>query len=722
MITAEPKKTGKYKRSSDRLKNKYRDYKDKNVIGANDIAPIPDVVDIERRESTKFSFKLFCEIYHAKKFRLRWSHTHLNLIETMERAVLDGGGNLAYACPRGFGKTSLAEVLAEWALFHAHKKYVMLVGATNSHALELASSILTDIETNELYSEDFPEICYPIVHLEQQYIKAKTQHCNGLSTRIVYSKNKFVFPTIEGAETSGSVFQCTSITGRIRGAKYLSSTGQSLRPDLVLIDDPQTDKTAKSNKMVEQRERIITGAITGLCGPDEDITILMPCTVIRKDDLAERFLDLEKKPEWQGKRTKLLERFPQNMDLWNKYKEIRDESFRSGNSGREATEFYKQHQTEMDEGAVVSWTERYNPKRQHSAIQAAMDLYFTNPLAFASEYQNEPLIESNDGIVHDLALTVDKLQDRTSGLPYRKVPRSTLHLTTGLDIQGKILYYVTTAWTEDFGGVIVDYGTWPKQPMLTGWSTQDPPIHLGSDNPKLLSTETRVYDGLSKLKDQIFSRGFIRDESTDVMHIGRIGIDANWALSSSAVYSFVREFGSVNDRFIACHGRGISSRMLPMVDWAKKVGEIKGDDWRILPSTVAVNRGRHLSFDTNSWKSTVAERLLLPKGSDNCLLFYGDNITIHEPLINSLTEEYPISREGRFRRINEWVTDKGASSENHYWDALILAAVSAASLGLKRHVKIVSVSTDGNMVTAPLPSKVRPVVHMTPTLSQGRKR
>jgi len=104
------------------------------------------------------------------------------------------------------------------------------------------------------------------------------------------------------------------------------------------------------------------------------------------------------------------------------------------------------------------------------------------------------------------------------------------------------------------------------------------------------------------------------------------------------------------------------------------------------------------------------------------LLFYGDNITIHEPLINSLTEEYPVSREGRFRRINEWVTDKGASSENHYWDALILAAVSAASLGLKRHVKIVSVSTDGNMVTAPLPSKVRPVVHMTPTPSQGRKR
>ena len=55
------------------------------------------------------------------------------------------------------------------------------------------------------------------------------------------------------------------------------------------------------------RERIIAGAVLGLAGPGKKIAGIMPCTVIHPGDLADRILDREKHPEWNGERTKLVE-------------------------------------------------------------------------------------------------------------------------------------------------------------------------------------------------------------------------------------------------------------------------------------------------------------------------------------------------------------------------------------------------------------------------------
>ena len=40
----------------------------------------------------------------------------------------------------------------------------------------------------------------------------------------------------------------------------------------------------------------------GLVGPDTKISSIMPCTVIRPGDMADRILDREKPPQWQGER------------------------------------------------------------------------------------------------------------------------------------------------------------------------------------------------------------------------------------------------------------------------------------------------------------------------------------------------------------------------------------------------------------------------------------
>jgi hypothetical protein len=113
--------------------------------------------------------------------------------------------------------------------------------------------------------------------------------------------------------------------------------GQTVRPSLVVLDDPQTDESARSLSQCATRERILAGAVLGLAGPGKKISGIMPCTVIRPGDMADNILDRDKHPEWNGERTKMVYRFPANERLWGKYAEVRAESLRVHGDMREAS-------------------------------------------------------------------------------------------------------------------------------------------------------------------------------------------------------------------------------------------------------------------------------------------------------------------------------------------------------------------------------------------------
>jgi len=91
----------------------------------------------------------------------------------------------------------------------------------------------------------------------------------------------------------------------------------------------------------------MNGAILNLAGPGQKISGIMPCTVIRPGDMADQILDRDKHPAWQGERTRLVYVFPANEKLWDKYAQIRADSFRNDGDGHEATEFYGKHRKEM---------------------------------------------------------------------------------------------------------------------------------------------------------------------------------------------------------------------------------------------------------------------------------------------------------------------------------------------------------------------------------------
>lgn len=640
-------------------------------LAGRDIGDIPKVADPERREQAKESFRFFCEAYFPQTFSLAWSADHLKVINKIEGAVLRGG-LFAMAMPRGSGKSSLAECACLWAVLFGHRDFVCLIGASEIHAVEMLESIKTELESNDLLEEDFPEVCFPIHQLNGISNRCAGQLCQGERTHIGWTAREVVLPTIEGSDASGAIIKVAGITGRIRGMKFKRPDGRSVRPSLVVLDDPQTDESARSPSQCANRESILAGAILGLAGPGKKISGIMPCTVIRPGDMADRILDREKHPQWQGERTKMVYLFPENEKLWEKYGELLADGFKNGQGAEEAREFYREHREEMDEGAKIAWPERHN-EDEISAIQHAMNLRLQDEAAFFAEYQNEP-VSDGEGLIG--LITPDEIVAKTNGIKRGMIPLQATHLTAFIDVQQKLLYWMVVAWEEDFTGYVVDYGTYPEQNHR---------YFILRDVRKTLATarrnaglEGQIYSGLERLTEEILGREWRRDDGA-AMSVERCLVDANWGQSTDVVYQFCRQ--SVHSAvLIPSHGRYVGASSIPFSDYRRKAGEQVGHNWRI-PSVRGRRAVRHVIYDTNYWKSFVHARLQVAMGDRGCLSLFGRDPVAHRLLSEHLCAEYRVQTEGRGRTVDEWKI-RPEQFDNHWLDCLVGAAVAGSMEGV----------------------------------------
>ena len=480
-----------------------------------------------------------------------------------------------------------------------------------------------------------------------------------------------MLPTIAGAVSSGVIVRVAGITGRIRGMKFKKPDGRTIRPEFVVIDDPQTSESAGSIEQTRKRVRVLSGDILGLAGPGKKISGIMPCTVIRPGDMAEQILDKTKHPEWNGERCKMIYQFPRNEELWNRYADLRADELREKGTFEEATEFYRTHRAEMDEGAVVSWPDRHNYD-EISAIQHAMNLKFTDEAAFWAEYQNDPLPED---LGSDEQLTVDGIVNKLNGHSRGSIPVSANHLTMFIDVQKTLLFYVVCAWDDDFTGTVIDYGAWPDQ-RRRYFSLADANPTLQAKFPRA-GLEGCLYGGLKALTEDYLSREYTRDDGA-AMKIEKCLIDANWGQSTDVVYQFCRE--SVHSgAIVPSHGKYIGASSKPMGEYKKTPGDRVGLNWR-MPNIRGKRSVRHVIYDTNYWKSFIASRILVSLGDRGSLSLWGRSCEQHMLFAEHLTAEYRVKTEGRGRRVEEWKM-RPEAHDNHWWDGLVGCAVAASMCG-----------------------------------------
>lgn len=643
--------------------------KEASALG-RDIGDIPEVAQPERKAACEYDFQRFCETYFPETFVLEWSNDHLNCIVKIEKSVLEGG-LFALALPRGSGKSSLCEAAAVWAMLYGHRQFVCLIGATESAALEMLDSIKTEFETNERLAEDFPEVCYPITSLEGIANRCNGQTCHGVRTRITWTSDELILPTIEGSKASGVIVRVAGLTGRIRGMKYKRPDGKTVRPQFVVVDDPQTRESARSLEQNKNRIKILSGDILGLTGPGQKIACVMPCTIIEPGDMADTILDRDKHPEWNGEKAKMLYAMPENMQLWDEYAEIRADCLREdGDIGR-ATEFYLEHREEMDKGAVVAWPAHYD-KDEKSALQNAMNLFFRDSVAFASEYQNEPLKGRSE---EDTTLSADAICGKLNGLPREAVPLDCTKLTMFVDVQKKALFYAVCAWGDDFSGAVIDYGTYPEQKARR--------FNLDTLRPTLQdiyprsAIEGQLYSGLGALFKEKMTHMYIREDGAE-MTIDKAAIDANWGLSTDIVYQYCRQT-EFHGKVQPSHGHYIGASSRPMSEYRRKPGEKVGLNW-IVPAVAGKRAIRHVMFDTNFWKSFVQSRLGVQMGDPGCLSLWGRQPLEHELYSEHMTAEYRVRTAGRGRTVDEWKL-RPDRYDNHWLDCTVGCAVLASQLG-----------------------------------------
>lgn len=647
--------------------------RDRSLTG-RDIGPIPPVADPARKEAAIASFRIFCETYLRPRFAIAWSPDHIKVIDRMQTAVLQGG-LFALAMPRGSGKTSLCQGACLWAMLCGYQEFVLLINASLDKAVQSMESIQTELEKNELLAADWPEVCYPIRRLDRIANRCKGQLCQGHPTGIVWTKERIVLPTVKGSKSSGIILAVAGLTSGFRGTTFTRSDGRTVRPSLVIPDDPQTDESSNSLTQCESRERLFSGAILGLAGPTSKIAAVCPCTVIRAGDLADNLLNRELNPEWQGERFKMLYSFPANDRLWDQYADIRSTELKNGGKGDQATEFYRQHRAAMDEGSQVAWPERFNPD-EISGLQHAMNLLLRNRRAFFTEYQNDPEPEADEAGQLDPI----EIAARVNGLPRALVPLNTSHLTAFVDVQQKLLYWCVIAWAQDFTGSVIDYGAFPGQQGKSYFTLDDARSTLQSTFPQA-GLEGAIRSGLDAVGKLLLDREWLREDKVS-MKIGKMLVDANWAASTDTVYQWCRT-GPYAATVAPSHGKGIGPANRPWSEYKQIQGQTLGFHWLLSASTA--RQVRKVMFDTNFWKTFIAERLRVTPGDRGALTLFASEVDVrrkadHRMIADHCCAEYLVPSKPDAPKIDVWKM-RIDRRDNHWWDGLIGCAVAASMLG-----------------------------------------
>lgn len=640
---------------------------------AQDIGEYEPCQHPEERAKADGDFRYFVERYFPAQVSRAWSDDHLTVLAKLQRTVVEREW-FAVAMPRGSGKTTLCMLAVVWAVLTGRHQYALMLCGTAQKAIKVLNNIKSLLRYNDLLYEDYPEAIHAIRALNGETRRCEGQRYRGEKTAIQWGVDKLGLAMIPGAKCAGAIIHVSGITGDFRGAIHVRPDGVSVRPTLVLEDDPQTDESARSAVQTAERMDITHGAVAGLAGPGEKIAIMIACTVIAPGDMAQQVLDREKFPQWRGEKTVAVKSMPTNMDRWDEYKEVWNAERLAEGDGSIANAFYEQHRDELDENFVVSWPAR-KENRDVSAQQHMMHIYFDRGSHFFSEMQNEPLPE-NLGVDD---LEPRELAERIINIPRGTVPVWATQVTMFIDVQKHVLYYMIVAWGEDFSGVVIDYGTFPEQAAAV-FSVREVRRTLGRQFPGA-GDEGALRKGLESLTLKILAHDWPREGGAS-MRVSRCLIDANYL--PDVVYEFCRRspFAAI---VMPRWGKAIGPDALPFDQWKVKAGERHGFKWLIKQADDRAIRS--VLVETNGWKSFTASRLQTPIGDHGALAFFGKKGHDHRMLIDHLTAETRKREEGDNRTVDIWEKKPGRE-ENHFWDCLVGCAVGASIEGV--HFEAVS--------------------------------
>jgi len=666
------------------LNEKQHRYQARKALEAQTVPKIPPPVDPDRREACRNDLHLFLRTYFPHSTGLSpFSEDHILAIKRMENSILKGGGIVLTCFPRGFGKTTISENLAIWAAVYGHKRLIPIIGADKPAASDTIDSLKSELTVNELLADDFPEVVMPFIHIDNKSQRANTQKYNDELTHVRWSGDELGFAWIKGddgeyRDNSGVLFRCLGITGRIRGMSVKLPNGKKQRPDFFILDDPQTDESARSPAQVEKRMSIYQKSILRLGGHDKMLSGVINATVIEPEDMVDILLS-DKHPEVEGLRIPMLKELSDvHETMWlEDYADLRKTYNPEDPDGRRlaiqrANEFYLENRIQMDSGALPTWEHCFAAADgEVSAVQHAYNILIDDgPEVFASECQNDPIASRPSGIE---ILTPSAIKS-TRIMGSAMLPRDTEVVTAHIDVQKNALYYCVTGFSKGFSVYPFHYGVYPDQ--RSGRMFYSDLRQTLRKKYVGLSDEERITHAVRDLLRILHSRTYERQDGFQ-MKLEMCLVDAGY--QTDAVFDGITSFGGSN--VYRMYGRGVRSTEVPMLMNARKKGERRSKDlfvpWRQL---IDINKrsSRYVLACVNSVKTFLHRRIRTEPGQDGQFRLPEGN---HDYLLHSLcSSEYPTETEGPYGRIVEWSVQPGVP-DNHLLDCVCGSIVAASMTG-----------------------------------------
>ncbi len=614
---------------------------------------IPECKNSARREACLDDPERFLKTYFPRVYRLSFGTDHRFMIG----AILDiatTGGRQAVAAPRSRGKTEIVKGMALYSMLRGLSRFILPIAATTALAERLYQDIKRKIATNEMLLEDFPEVCWPVRCLDGAPQRASKQHVDGVKTNIVWSGDYCRFADVPGSPYGGVKMAYYGLDAAFRGVNIDGD-----RPDFVIVDDPETKESAKSQLQIEDRENTLDKDIAGLVSQDGRMAIMVITTTQNCFCLSARLTDPKIKPAYNGRRFGLIESWPANLELWDEYIAIRQASQQKGDRhGAEAVDFYIANREAMDAGVKMiadHFTEIEDESGRPMVLSAIQQAYNkiadTNLSAFKTEYQNDPDPEEQP---ETTGLTAGRVASRVSGMNQGDYHTDTEFVTVGLDVGKYYSHWVKIGWHGNAIGHIVDYGV------------METPGMMAATNDKAVMTA--LIPALAQWRTDITADGkldFCLIDSGDY---------------TEAVYEFVRQVGGTP--FAASKGWDQGRFRLPNEGPGKRP---------FIEAYAAHQPAERLwlyNVNTEHWKQWTQERFVTAtfddqnQFNDGTLSLYAStdrkrHLSFSHHIVAEERRETFVPGRGMIRK---WVV---LSKNNHYLDAAALACAAAGVLGVR---------------------------------------
>lgn len=651
----------------------HRDYQGRRRAEGREQTPPPPVADEQLRKDCDASLYTFGLTCFPEVFSLEPSPDHKRLADEIQKAM-EAGTKRAIAVQRGFGKTTWCDTAIQWCALTGRVEMIMLVCGNQGEADGLRDGLITSFENNDHLYALYPEITH--------FFRETASHGPQLKATFqgellgIKRRKDIIFPNVPftGAQC------CIRVRGidshGVRGAHFVRADGKRVRPQVVLIDDPQDDDLARSNTEVRKRIGKIKKTIEGLSSPGETLTVLMPCTPIEKNDLAEYFLDRKTSPDYQGIRWPAMDSWPTCFNategnLWNRYFELIDEDFASGlDEHPNATQFYSDNHEVMKAGASVRWEARVEG-HCIDALQSLMNRYHQGRAAFMSEFMMEP--ESLDGA--SSYLTQEEIAGRFNRLLRRQLPTKADTLTASIDVQKRLLYWKLVAWSDKTGqGHIVDYGTFPKQPRPQ-FTHNDAPNTMEVFVKKVfnsgLSWEEALQHCLRTLVNQL-------RKPIGELTPGVVLVDSRWEQSKTPIMQVAGE-KEFSDILMPALGQYYGGSVSPISERKMQPGCRRPStdvEWFIR----RIDGVESLTFDANYYRSKFQAGLATEPGDPGSISFFGK--IPNQILAEHFGAKAVKLKDGGRREFEEWKNKPGRDND-HWLDCAVMSCVAHELLGFR---------------------------------------